>query len=423
MTNDISAIPASPQERFLSSSIREVGYGGQAGGGKSFALILDALYQIGKPGYNAILFRRTYKQLTGADGLVELSRKVYPRLGGVYLKTEHLWTFRDYPGTIRFAHLEYEDSISNYEGHQYAYLGFDELESFYERQYLYMFSRNRSSNPDITPYTRSTFMPGDIGHFWVKKRFIDTKITTPKYFRRIEGVDTEVPATDPYAVQRLFISARLEDNPYLWRDGKGDYEKGLYQLDTVDFARRRAGDWNIRRQGRVYHQFNEKCIASYDAHDLSKAVGWYTGHDFGGVNEVVLLFAKIGDIYYLVYEDMIPEGTTSSKATRLKAHLQGRRVVASWGGALSEKQQRYDWGGAGIQIRSPAINDVEGQINRANEMFEKGTLKICSNCVFTIDQLENCVRDAKEGIADKSTWHYLDCLRYFCAGLGSGWAR
>jgi len=209
--------------------VREVGYGGQAGGGKSFGLILDALYQVDKPGYNAILFRRTYKQLMGADGLIELSRQVYPRLGGEYLKGERLWTFAGRPGTIRFAHLEHEDDVHNYEGHQYSWVGFDELQTFTERQYLYMFSRNRASNPDIQPYTRSTFMPGDIGHFWVKKRFIEPDIRNQaKNFRRVDGVDTNVNGNDPYAISRMFIPARLEDNPYLWQEGRGAYEQGLH---------------------------------------------------------------------------------------------------------------------------------------------------------------------------------------------------
>lgn len=421
MTSDIQPIPDSPQERFLKSPVREVGYGGQAGGAKSYGLILDALYQISKPGYNAILFRRTYKQLMGADGLIELSRKVYLRLSGEYLKGERIWTFRHYPGTVRFAHLEHEDDVHAYEGHQYAYVGFDELQTFTQRQYLYMFSRNRSSNPDIKPYTRSTFMPGDVGHFWVKERFIEAGIEDrPRHFRRIDGVDTEVGADDPYAVQRIFIRARLEDNPYLYRGGKGDYEKGLYQLESVDFRRKRYGDWDIRRAGRVYHTFNPTCITDYGSLDLEQATGYWHTFDFGAVNEAWGLFAKIGDVYYLIHEDLLPEGTTAARARRIKAHLTGRKVVAGFGGAPSEKQQRRDWGQEGVVIRQPPITDVESQIDRANKMFEVGTLKICSNCVLTIDQLENCVRDDKERIADKNIWHHLDVLRYFAGSVNVG---
>jgi len=400
--------------------VREVGYGGQAGGAKSFGLVLDALYQIGKPGYNAILFRRTYKQLAGADGLIELSRKVYPLLGGEYLKGERIWTFADYPGTIRFAHLEHEDDVHAYEGHQYAYVGFDELQTFTLRQYLYMFSRNRASNPDIQPYTRSTFMPGDVGHFWVKQRFIDTDIEDrPRYFRRIDGLDTQVGADDPYAVQRVFIRARLEDNPYLWQEGRGEYEKGLHQLESVDFRRKRFGDWDIRRSGRVYHAFMGPGPLSREL-DLKKAEGFYHAHDFGAVNRAWALFVKIEGKYYLIHEAILPEGTTQTRADKIKMHFKNRKMVAGFGGAKGEDQQRKDYTQAGVPIRLPRVTDVESQIDMTNHMFESGELVICSDMTLTIDQLENCVRDEKEGIADKSIWHHLDVLRYFAGAMGRG---
>jgi hypothetical protein len=415
----IRPIPNSPQERFLKSSVREVGYGGAAGGAKSYGLILDALYQIGKDDYNALLLRRTYKQLSGADGLIALSRKVYPHVGGHYIKSEHLWEFDDYPGTIRFGHIEHDNDLEqNYEGHQYAYLGFDELQTFTERMYLYLFSRNRSSNPEVTPFTRSTFMPGGIGHFWVKKRFIDSGITNRKrHFRRIDGMDRQVRPRDPMGMARMFIPARLEDNPYLYQDGRGSYEQGLHQLESVDFKRRRWGDWDIRRTGRVYHQFLEPGPASYEL-DLRKAEGFYHAHDFGAVNRAWGLFVKIGNAYYLMHEEMLPEGTTQTRAGRIKAHFKNRKMVAGWGGAKSEDQQRKDYGQAGVVVRLPRVTDVESQIDMANQMFEDGELVICSDMTLTVDQLENCVRDEKEGIADKSVWHHLDVLRYFAGGAG-----
>lgn len=417
----ISAISDSPQEELLRSDVREAIFGGEAGGAKSFGLILDPLYQIHKEGYNAILFRRTYKQLMGGDGLIELSHRVYPRLGGMYTKSEYLWRFKNCPGTIRFAHLEHESDIEErYEGHQYPYVGWDELQTFLMRMYIYMFSRNRSSNPDVKSYTRATCMPGGIGHAWVKKRFIDTDIRNKvRYFRNINNVDTEVNVTDPKAVARTFIPARLEDNPYLYLDGKGQYEVGLNQLDEVDYRRKR-GDWEVRREGRVYHGFSADNIAqaSYEL-DFSKAI-FYHAHDFGSVNRCWALFAKIGDIYYLVYEQILPEGTTSQRAELVKNQFRNRKVVAGWGGAPSETQQRKDYGEAGVSVRQPPSIGVEGQINGTNEMFVKGELMICSDMGYALDSLENCVRDKNGGIENKATWHILDTIRYFASGVRGG---
>lgn len=417
----ITAIPDSPQRDLLRSNVRETIFGGEAGGAKSFGLVLDPLYQIHKEGYNAILFRRTYKQLMGGDGLIELSHKVYPRLGGAYTKSEYLWRFDNCPGTIRFAHLEHESDIEmRYEGHQYAYIGWDELQTFPERMYLYMFSRNRSSNPDVTSYTRATCMPGGIGHAWVKKRFIDTNIrNTVKYFRRINNADIEVDATDKKAIARTFIPARLEDNPYLWLDGKGQYEVGLHQLDEVDYRRKR-GDWEVRREGRVYHGFSDKNIAqaSYEL-DLSKAT-FYHAHDFGGVNRCWALFAKISGIYYLVYEQILPEGTTSQRAVLIKNQFRNRKVISGWGGSPSEIQPRKDYCEAGVSVRQPPSTGVEGQINSTNEMFVESELMICSDMGLALDSLENCVRDKNGGIENKASWHMLDTIRYFASGIRGG---
>lgn len=450
-------IPNSPQQRFLQCSVREVGFGGEAGGSKSFSLILDPVYQLAKKDYHALLLRRTYKQLTGDDGLVELSKKVYPAIGGHYVKSEYLWVFADYPGTIRFGHIEYDKNLEqDHEGHQYAYLGFDELQTFTERMYLYLFSRNRSSNPDVRLFTRSTFMPGGIGHFWVKKRFIDTfkngngYTKKPKFFRRISGADTEVDSSDQYATGRLFIPARLEDNPYLYQDGRGEYEKGLHQLDTVDFARKR-GDWDIRRTGRVYHAFSDKNIGPDSRNlDYSKVAGYYHSHDFGAVHHIWGLWAKIDSKYYLIHEEQLPEGTTANRADRIKKvwrktvqylveefindgiepekaiEMALSKIIAGWGGAAGETQFRRDFGQEGVIIRLPDVTKgvitdqlVNTQVRRTNDMFDNEQLMICSDMVMTLDQLENCVRDENEGIENKSKWHYCDMSRYFAAGIKS----
>jgi len=431
--DSIHPILNSPQQRFVRSKVQEVGYGGEAGGAKSFGLILCPLYQLSKSEYNAILFRRTYKQLSGADGLIDLSKKVYPKVGGYYIKSEYKWEFSGYPGTIRFAHLEHESLLESlYEGHQYAFIGFDELQTFTQRMYLYMFSRNRCSNPEVNLFTRSTFMPGGEGHMFVKRRFIEPfkYNSKPRYFTNIESVDTEVDSSHPYGIERLFIPAKLEDNPFLWNGGNSDYERGLRQLDSVDYARKK-GDWDIRRTGRVYHAFSDVNIGPDASElDLSKVVGWYHSHDFGAVNSVHGIWAKIKDKYYLVHEIELPEMTTEVRAKKILAYLRGKKIVAGWGGSLSETQYRRDFRRAGLVIRVPPFSKghrdgiVEGQIRITNTMLEKVQMIICSNCTKTLDQSENCVRDEDGGIADKSIWHFLDMVRYFASGVNrSGWGR
>lgn len=436
--DSIYPILDSPQQLFVASTVREVGYGGEAGGAKSYGIVLCPLYQLHKEDYHAILFRRTYKQLSGDDGLIDLSKKIYPHIGGRYIKSEYRWEFSGYPGTIRFAHIEHENVLEqDYEGHQYAFVGFDELQTFTERMYLYMFSRNRCTNPEVDLFTRSTFMPGGVGHPFVKRRFIepflngDGYVSKPKLFTRIDNRDTEVDPDNQDAIWRMFIPAKLEDNPYLWRGGDSDYERGLRQLDSVDYARKK-GDWDIRRTGRVYHAFTDKNIGP-DSRDLdhSQVSGYYHSHDFGAVNHVWGLWAKFGKQYYLIYEQKLLEGTTEARATEIEKVFGDKKIVAGWGGSASEKQYRLDFQAYGIAIRTPPTvlksNEdqiVESQVRETNKHFGNKTMMICSDMNYTLDQLENCVRDEKGGIADKATWHFLDMVRYFGVGISrSGWVR
>jgi hypothetical protein len=199
-----------------------------------------------------------------------------------------------------------------------------------------------------------------------------------------------------------------------------------------------------RKEGRVYHAFPGPGPDAKSL-DLSQVTAFYHSHDFGAVNQVWGLFAKIEDRFFMLHEQKLPEGTTAARAALIKAKLfevlkpfidqnlmdlQGKvpeeklmeqarkmawdsKVLAGMGGAKSEDQQRLDYSREGVIIRLPFVVDIESQIDLANRMFEGGKLVICSNCVQTVDQLENCVRDEKEGIQDKSIFHFADCIRYF----------
>lgn len=102
--------------------------------------------------------------------------------------------------------------------------GFDELTQFTETKYRFMFSRLRRLKGVTIPLRmRSASNPGDIGHEWVKERFL-------------RGGSPD----------RVFVPARIDDNPHLDR---AEYAKSLDELDPVTRAQMLEGDWDAYEGG------------------------------------------------------------------------------------------------------------------------------------------------------------------------------
>ena len=247
-----------PQTDFLTRTCFEALYGGSAGGGKSAALLVDAIRYVGRgygPSYHAILLRRTFPELE--KSLIKSSHELYPRIGGKFNENSKTWGF---PGgeLVEFGHMQHESDVHKYQGAEFQYVGFDELTSFSETQYLYLFSRCRSSR-GIRCRIRAGTNPGNDGHDWVFQRW--GAWLDPDYrvhaapgqelsFLRQDDVDSVVPKGTALSKDRTFIPARLEDNPMLFGDGQ--YEAALMAMDPVTRERLRSGNWLIKPAKGLY---------------------------------------------------------------------------------------------------------------------------------------------------------------------------
>src|SRR5205085_1689527 len=138
-------------------------YGGAAGGGKTWALLLEGMRNQSVPDFSAVLFRRTVPQVTAPGGMWDEGAKLYHLLGATPNRTALTWQFPS-GARVKFGHLQYEDSVYDWQGSQIALLGFDELTHFSQTQFFYMLSRNRSTC-GVRPYVRATTNP-DAGS-WV----------------------------------------------------------------------------------------------------------------------------------------------------------------------------------------------------------------------------------------------------------------
>lgn len=202
----------------------------------SVALLAGALQYVDRPGYSALMLRRTFADLNKPYALIPMSHDWLQGTGAKWNDNEHQWTFPS-GATLSFGYLANENDKYQFQGAAYHGVFWDELTQFTETQYRYLFSRRRKAVGDTIPMRfRASSNPGGVGHEWVKQRFI------------VEAGE-----------RRKFIPARLEDNPYL---DQADYEQSLAELDYVTRAQLRHGDWDVRQEGSLFKRewFNDKIV-------------------------------------------------------------------------------------------------------------------------------------------------------------------
>lgn len=263
---------AGPQTQFLSSPADIVIYGGAAGGGKTYAELLEPLRHINNPQFGAVFFRRTYPEIMNEGGLWDTAHEVYPLFGGRPNRNDKTWTF---PSGMQIAmrHLQRIQSVYAWQGAQVPLFLFDELTHFAQSQFFYMLTRNRSLS-GVRPYIRGACNPDPDS--WVAK-FIDWWIDEDtgfpiteragqlRWFVRVAGelkwADTKEEAMllDVVDVKRsrpksvTFIPATIYDNPILMA-GDPDYMGNLLAQDLVTQGRLLAGNWKIRPAAGVLFQ-------------------------------------------------------------------------------------------------------------------------------------------------------------------------
>lgn len=292
-----------PQSQFLGSAADIAIFGGGAGGGKTFALLMEPLRHIGNPGFGAVFFRRSTVQVRNEGGLWDESLKLYPLIGAA--PKEHVleWKFQS-GASVSMAHLEHEKTVHNWQGSQIALLLFDELTHFSQKQFFYMLSRNRSMC-GVRPYVRATCNPdadswvATFIAWWINQ---DTGLPIPeragvlRWFVRIGDSIIWADSPEDLAAHTMtdesgnkapippksvtFIPAKLTDNPALMAADPG-YMASLLALPTVERERLLGGNWKIRPAAGLYFQ-RGRCEV-IDA--VPAGVRWVRGWDLAATTK------------------------------------------------------------------------------------------------------------------------------------------
>ena len=277
----------SPQPRqlaFMARTEDEALYGGAAGGGKSDALVIEALRQVNIPHYRALILRKTYPQLSELiDKTMRYYKPVFPKAR--YNGSAHCWTFPS-GAKIYFGSLHHAQDKYNYQGKAFDFIGVDELTHFTWDEYSYVMSRNRPNGPGTRVYMRATANPGGVGHGWVKARFISP---APPGTRMVQLVNVKTPDGKEITRRRtrIFILSTVFDNPALMENDPG-YIGTLASLPEAERQALLYGNWDSF-SGQVFTEWRND-PAHYDDQRWTHVIApfaipkhWkiYRGYDFG----------------------------------------------------------------------------------------------------------------------------------------------
>lgn len=402
-----------PQTDFLSADEKDVLYGGAAGGGKSYAMLVDPLRYVHERDHKALILRRTLKEL---DELIDKSRELYPLAypGAQYKESKKVWEFPS-GCKIQFGYLEKDADVYQYQGQSFTWIGFDELThlptSF---AWDYLRSRLRTTNPRIKCYMRATTNPGGPGHLWVKARYIDPAPENTTFW------------SEDGHVSRKFIPAKLSDNPSLAKGG--EYEAMLQSMDPIHRKRLLEGDWNVT-EGAAFPEFSTEF---HVIPPFQIPTHWekFKAIDYGYRAPSCCLWIAVdpSDGTLIVYRELYERELTGTKLGYRMHDLEVDEVNsimgvldgAAWnntgnsGPSVGEEITR-----TGHKLRRADKNREAGKIQvherlRINPSTGRPKTQIFNTCTNIIKQLASIPLDPsnKEDVDTKAEDHAYDAFRY-----------
>jgi predicted phage terminase large subunit-like protein len=239
--------PSINQKVFLRTNAIEALFGGAAGGGKSSALLMAALQYVDTPGYSAILFRRTYADLSLPGALMDRFVSWMSNYDDVrWNRNSFIATFPS-GARISFGYLNNANDYLRYKGSEFQFIGMDEVTEIRESDYRYLFSRlRRPANGPVSQIPLRMRCASNPAPNWVRQRFI------------VEGKSEG----------RIFVPSTLKDNPGIDAES---YRQALQALDPVERRRLEEGDWWSTTLGSLFDRTSFVVIDGHEIPEITSA--------------------------------------------------------------------------------------------------------------------------------------------------------
>jgi hypothetical protein len=309
-------LPLQPKQRELFRLIDEspftrIGFGGARGGGKSDAARKIMLLRRGKyPQTNGLIVRRTYPELY--KNHIEPLFREFPFMRPWYRQESKELTLPN-GSKIFFGFAEKTSDMAAimalFQGSEFADIDVDEATHFSEDELTYMATANRwTGDSSIVPKMLFTMNPGNIGHEYVKRLFIE------KSYRGNERA-SDYAFIQAYGWDNIEWSrALLTREGYSDRDYYGwtDQERFAYFTSNTDYGRalnalpdkqRQAnlfGDW-FSFAGQYFSNFvrKERAVNAAACARLIKDKFWWprwASFDWGYAHHSAMYWFATGEI-------------------------------------------------------------------------------------------------------------------------------
>lgn len=251
-------IPNSPQERAYYCTADVIGYGGAAGGGKSYLMLGKALTQHKR----SRILRARYTDL---QRLIDDGDTILQGIASYVSGTKRRWDLPDGRMVMLRAADKMKD-VKKHKGDRVDFLAFDEADEFPEDMIRFMMGWAGTTELNQRVQVMLAFNPPDATGEWLIDYFaawIDENHENPaqdgeiRYYIRHNDEDIEVDSADVVTIDgedytpqsRTFFKALVDDNPYAIATG---YDKQLDNMPEPYRSMYRKGLFNVGKADERY---------------------------------------------------------------------------------------------------------------------------------------------------------------------------